>query len=215
MKKLVIMFLALLSLTPSMGQEDKDHNFDVAKNLDVLNVIYKYLDLMYVDTLDANEVIGNGINAMLRSLDPYTAYYPEEKIKDLKFFVKGTYAGIGAIIRYNSQLKRVIIEEPYEGMPAAESGLKRGDIILAIDDEDMTDASQDVVREHLRGEAGTSFMIKILRPSTKKTMKVKITRKTIQTPSVPYNSDTIRSLLWTSEERSGVYQPQLLHRRLF
>jgi carboxyl-terminal processing protease len=180
------MFLALLSLTPSMGQEDKDHNFDVAKNLDVLNVIYKYLDLMYVDTLDANEVIGNGINAMLRSLDPYTAYYPEEKIKDLKFFVKGTYAGIGAIIRYNSQLKRVIIEEPYEGMPAAESGLKRGDIILAIDDEDMTDASQDVVREHLRGEAGTSFMIKILRPSTKKTMKVKITRKTIQTPSVPY-----------------------------
>lgn len=186
MKKLVIIFLALLSLTPSMGQEDKDHNFDVAKNLDVLNVIYKYLDLMYVDTLDANEVIGNGINAMLRSLDPYTAYYPEEKIKDLKFFVKGTYAGIGAIIRYNSQLKRVIIEEPYEGMPAAESGLKRGDIILAIDDEDMTDASQDVVREHLRGEAGTSFMIKILRPSTKKTMKVKITRKTIQTPSVPY-----------------------------
>ncbi len=186
MKKLVIMFLALLSLTPSMGQEDKDHNFDVAKNLDVLNVIYKYLDLMYVDTLDANEVIGNGINAMLRSLDPYTAYYPEEKIKDLKFFVKGIYAGIGAIIRYNSQLKRVIIEEPYEGMPAAESGLKRGDIILAIDDEDMTDASQDVVREHLRGEAGTSFMIKILRPSTKKTMKVKITRKTIQTPSVPY-----------------------------
>ena len=186
MKKLVIMFLALLSLTPSMGQEDKDHNFDVAKNLDVLNVIYKYLDLMYVDTLDANEVIGNGINAMLRSLDPYTAYYPEEKIKDLKFFVKGTYAGIGAIIRYNSQLKRVIIEEPYEGMPAAESGLKRGDIILAIDDEDMTDASQDIVREHLRGEAGTSFMIKILRPSTKKTMKVKITRKTIQTPSVPY-----------------------------
>ena len=186
MKKLVIMFLALLSLTPSMGQEDKDHNFDVAKNLDVLNVIYKYLDLMYVDTLDANEVIGNGINAMLWSLDPYTAYYPEEKIKDLKFFVKGTYAGIGAIIRYNSQLKRVIIEEPYEGMPAAESGLKRGDIILAIDDEDMTDASQDVVREHLRGEAGTSFMIKILRPSTKKTMKVKITRKTIQTPSVPY-----------------------------
>ena len=186
MKKLVIMFLALLSLTPSMGQEDKDHNFDVAKNLDVLNVIYKYLDLMYVDTLDANEVVGNGINAMLRSLDPYTAYYPEEKIKDLKFFVKGTYAGIGAIIRYNSQLKRVIIEEPYEGMPAAESGLKRGDIILAIDDEDMTDASQDVVREHLRGEAGTSFMIKVLRPSTKKTMKVKITRKTIQTPSVPY-----------------------------
>ena len=77
-------------LTAQGWAQDKDHNFDVAKNLDVLNVIYKQLDMMYVDTLKANEVIGNGINAMLRSLDPYTEYYPEEKLKELTFLRTGT-----------------------------------------------------------------------------------------------------------------------------
>ena len=186
MKKNILPIILLFGIIGATAQENTDHDFDVIKNLDVFNVIYKHLDMMYVDTLDANEVIVNGINAMFQSLDPYTTYYPEEKITELKYFVSGSYAGIGSIIRYNSQIKRVIIDEPYEGMPAAEAGLKRGDIILAIDDEDMTNATQDVVSQHLRGEAGTTFVIKILRPSTGKTMKMKITRKTIQSPSVPY-----------------------------
>ncbi len=186
MRKFIIPILLLLGICDATAQENTDHDFDVIKNLDVFNIIYKHLDMMYVDTLDANEVIGNGINAMFQSLDPYTSYYPEDKLTDLKYFVSGSYAGIGSIIRYNSQINRVIIDEPYEGMPAAEAGLKRGDIILAIDDEDMTKVSQDIVSQRLRGEAGSTFVIKVLRPSTGKTMKMKITRKTIQTPSVPY-----------------------------
>jgi carboxyl-terminal processing protease len=110
----------------------------VAKNLDIFNTIYKNLDLMYVDTLDANEVIGNGINAMLGSLDPYTEYYPEDKVKDLKMMITGKYAGIGALVRYNQKIKRVVIDEPYENMPCCKVGLKKGDIILAIDDTTMT-----------------------------------------------------------------------------
>ena len=164
----------------------KDHSFEVTKNLEILNEIYQRLDLMYVDTLEANEVIGDGINSMLQSLDPYTVYYPEEKLKEFKYFLSGSYAGIGSIIKYNYQIGRVVIDEPYEGMPAAEAGLKRGDIILAVDDIDMTDKAQDFVSEHLRGEPGTSFILKIKRPSTGKTMKMKITRRAIQTPSVPF-----------------------------
>ena len=80
------------------AQKQKNHNFEVAKNLDIFNNIYKHLDLMYVDTLNPKEVIGNGINAMLRSLDPYTEYYPEDKTKDLKmmspFFSPTSAAGI-------------------------------------------------------------------------------------------------------------------------
>ncbi len=184
MKKLLICML--LTLTAQGWAQDKDHNFDVAKNLDVLNVIYKQLDMMYVDTLKASEVIGNGINAMLRSLDPYTEYYPEEKLKELTFLRTGTYAGIGSIIRYDFNRKRVVISEPYEGMPAAEVGLRKGDIILSIDDSVMTDKKNEYVSERLRGEAGTTFMLKILRPSTGKTMKFKITRRAIQTPAIPY-----------------------------
>jgi len=186
MKKTLFCILFLGFAFTATAQEDKDHNFTVAKNLDVLNVIYKHLDLMYVDSLNGNEVIGNGINAMLQSLDPYTVYYPEEKVKELKFMITGKYGGIGSVIRYNNHLKRVIIDQPYEHMPAAEVGLKKGDIILSIDDKDMTHKDQEYVSNHLRGDPGTSFILKIKRPSTGKVMKMKITRRAIQTPAVPY-----------------------------
>ena len=186
MKKTLFCILFLGFAFTATAQEDKDHNFTVAKNLDVLNVIYKHLDLMYVDSLNGNEVIGNGINAMLQSLDPYTVYYPEEKVKELKFMITGKYGGIGSVIRYNNQLKRVIIDQPYEHMPAAEVGLKKGDIILSIDDKDMTHKDQEYVSNQLRGDPGTSFILKIKRPSTGKVMKMKITRRAIQTPAVPY-----------------------------
>ena len=66
--------------------------------------------MLYVDTLNANDVVGTAINAMLRSLDPYTVYYPEQDVKNLNTMVTGKYAGIGAIIKYNLQLKRVVID---------------------------------------------------------------------------------------------------------
>ncbi len=187
-----IMTIALACMTmltvgaQESGKKSKDHNFEVAKNLDIFNNIYKNLDLMYVDTLNAAEVIGTGINAMLRSLDPYTEYYPEENTKDLKMMLTGKYAGMGALIRYNQKLKRVIVDEPYEGMPAAEAGLRKGDIILSIDDSVMTDKNVSHVSSCLRGDAGTSFILKIKRPSTDKTMDIKITRKSIKLPEIPY-----------------------------
>lgn len=187
MKKLLMLVALVLGLSPSASaQKSKDHNFEVAKNLDIFNSIYKYLDLMYVDTLDANEVIGNGINAMLRSLDPYTEYYPEDKSKDLKMMLTGKYAGIGSVIRYNQKLKRVVIEEPYEGMPATEVGLKKGDIILSIDDSVMTDKTVSDVSEKLRGDAGTTFVLKVFRPTTNEEMSFKVTRKNIKLPEIPY-----------------------------
>ena len=186
--KLRIVSLILLScLTMQVSAQDvKNHNLEVAKNLEIFNAIYKNLDLMYVDTLDANTVIGTGINAMLRSLDPYTEYYPEEKQKDLKLLMTGKYAGIGALVRYHQKLKRVVIEEPYAGMPAAEIGLKKGDIILQIDDTLMTDKTVSYVSEHLRGDAGTTFVLKIQRPSTGKKMTFKITRRSIKMPEITY-----------------------------
>ena len=69
MKKILISLLVLLLAAPVSAQVDKDHDFKVAKNMDIFNSIYKNLDLMYVDTLDADEVVGNGVNAMLASLD--------------------------------------------------------------------------------------------------------------------------------------------------
>ncbi|MFC2657481.1 MAG: S41 family peptidase [Segatella sp.] len=185
MRKLLIYIFALLSL-PVAAQSDKDHNFTVAKNLEVFNAIYKNLDLLYVDKLPADTVIGNAVDAMLESLDPYTEYYPQAKGKDLKMLMTGKYAGVGALIRYSPKYKNVFIDEPYENMPAANAGLRKGDLILAIDDLSMEGKTTQFVSDHLRGDAGMTFMIKIRRPSTGKIMKLKITRGAIKMPAVPY-----------------------------
>ena len=185
MKKTTLLAIGFC-LSVAAFSQNEDHNFKVSKNLDVLNVIYKNLDLMYVDTLNADEVVGNGINAMLRSLDPYTVYYPADKSGDLKMMLTGKYAGIGSLIRYNYKLGRVCIDEPYEHMPADEAGLKKGDVILTIDGEDVTRKDNNYVSDHLRGDAGTTFELKIFRPSTGKNLKFKITRRAIQLPAVPY-----------------------------
>lgn len=170
----------------SVHAQNKDHNLEVAKNLEVFNSIYKHLDLLYVDTLNAKEVVGNAINGMLRSLDPYTVYYSEDKTNELRTMLTGKYAGIGSIIRWNSQISNSVIEEPYEGMPAAEAGLRKGDVILSIDGESMKGKDNAYVSDHLRGDAGTTFELKIRRPSTGKEMRFKITCRSIQMPAVPY-----------------------------
>lgn len=178
------MFLAL-SLS-AQAQKNSDHNFEVGKHLDIFNQVYKNLELLYVDTLDPKGTIGTGINAMLRSLDPYTEYYAQDETKDLRLMLTGKYAGIGALIRKHQKLDRVVIDEPYANMPAAEVGLKKGDVILSIDDSMMTDKTVTFVSEHLRGEPGTSFLLKVMRPSTGKLMSFKITRRNIKLPELPY-----------------------------
>ena len=182
----MLMIGALGTLLPVLAQESQDHDFETSKNLEIFNAIYRNLDMAYVDTLSAGQTIGTGINAMLQSLDPYTVYYPAEKVSELKASLTGKYAGIGALIRYNAKLKRVVVDEPYQDTPAAEAGLKKGDIILSIDDTTMTDKDVTYVSSHLRGDAGTTFLLKIQRPTTGKILQKRITRRAIQFPSIPY-----------------------------
>ena len=186
MKKILFFIFSVLASLSAAAQNTSDHNFSVAKNLDIFNAIYRNLDLMYVDTLDADKAVGTAIRAMLGSLDPYTEYYPEDKAGEYKQMLTGKYAGIGSIISYSFTRKRVVINEPYEGMPAAEAGLKKGDIILSIDGESMEGKTTSYVSDHLRGDAGTTMVLKIERPSTGKKMTLKVQRRAIQMSYLPY-----------------------------
>lgn len=196
---IALLLLLLPSLTIAQEKDTpaaKNHNLEVGKNLDIFNNAFRNLDMFYVDTLNPEQTITSAIKGMMRSLDPYTEYYPENETKNLQQMITGKYAGIGSIIKYHSGRKRVVIDEPYAGMPAAEAGLKKGDIILSIDDSTMTDKNTSYVSSHLRGDAGTSFILKVLRPAAGQSskaknvkgqeLKFKITRRNIKLPELPY-----------------------------
>ena len=174
--------------------KEDDRNFQIVKSLDVFNSVFKELDMFYVDSIDPKEVVEYGIRAMLAKTDPYTEYYPEED-NTLKEMTTGKFGGIGSVIRFYNPRKRVAIIEPSEGHPAAEAGLKAGDIILEINGKEMVQEDRtpneltNFVSEHLRGDPGTLCVIKVDRPTSDSTyvpMEFKITRGTIRTNPVPY-----------------------------
>ncbi|MBS1436304.1 MAG: S41 family peptidase [Bacteroides sp.] len=183
----------MLGMGMTSFKED-DRNFQISKNLDIFNSIFKELDMFYVDTVNAEKMIQTGVEGMLSLTDPYTEYYPEEEVSSLKEMTTGKYGGIGAAIRYYEAKDRIAVVEPTEGMPAAEAGVKAGDIILSVGGKEMVRGDMkpqefsSKVSEALRGEPGTSFVLKVLRPlkNDSTVMEFKITRKNIRTNPVPY-----------------------------
>ena len=163
-----------------------DRSFQLAKNLDIFNSIVKELDMFYVDTINPDKTVREGIDAMLYSLDPYTEYYPEDDQSELEQMLKNSYGGIGSIITWNTKLKRSMIAEPYEGMPAAVVGLKAGDVLMEIDGKDLMGKNNQEVSEMLRGQVGTSFKLKVQRPGAEKPLEFDIVRRSIQLPLIPY-----------------------------
>lgn len=192
MKSLLCAALTVMLTLPAAAQNN--NNFEIAKNLDIFNALYRELNTYYVDTLDANRSITTAIDAMLNEVDPYTEYFPYDKQKELEQMSTGfKYAGIGALIRYDKSVDRCCIDEPYEGMPALEAGLQAGDVILSIDGKDTglrgkqeLSAYTKSVSDALRGEAGTTFVLKIQRPGTSRPMELNITRRNITFPVITY-----------------------------
>ncbi len=115
----MVMLLGLYSFN------DDKRNFEVIKNLDIFYTLFREVNSYYVDETNPEELITEGINNMLESLDPYTTYIPESDMEDFRFMTTGEYAGIGSLISKKGEY--VVIAEPYEGFPAAKAGLKAGD----------------------------------------------------------------------------------------
>lgn len=171
------------SIKTGKGLQEKEYS-SIMKSIDVFSAVLKELDLFYVDTVDVEKAMQVGVEAMLNSLDPYTTYIPEEMMDDFKLMTTGEYAGVGAIIAYKDG--RVVINELYEGLPAAKAGLKVGDVILGIDNDDVTKFSVAQVSERLRGLHGSEILITVQRPGDDKSHKIRVVRENIHINSVPY-----------------------------
>ena len=167
-----------IGVLPLRAQQPKtESRFEVSKQLEILNALVKEVEMFYVDSVETEKMVRRGIDAMLKGLDPYTEYYPEQESDNMKLLVTGEYGGVGAYIRARDG--GVIITEPFEGMPAAKAGLKAGDRILMIDTVDVRKATTERVSELLKGTPNSKVMLKIERKGEKKPLKVEVTRKQV------------------------------------
>jgi carboxyl-terminal processing protease len=192
MKKLLLLPALLLAL--SLMAESKTTRID--KNLTIYTDVMRQLDINYVDTLNYDELIKTSINAMLRQVDPYTIYIPESEDDDLRMMTTGKYGGIGAIIMQRDS--NVYVSDPYEHMPAAESGLMAGDRFVKVDDLECHGKTTKEVSDRLRGKPGTTLTITVERDSALITKEIR--RREIHLPAVSYATtlnDTVGYILFS------------------
>ena len=182
-KTLTITLLAFFAMSSAgLRAQNSDRSFEIAKNLEIFSSVYKQLNLNYVDDVDPGKTIKVAIDAMLGSLDPYTNYFPESDIEDVKLQLLGEYGGVGAMIMQRGD--SILISEPYKGLPADEAGLKAGDRILEVNGESTKGKKTPDVSSAMRGQAGTTVTLKLERDG--KTFERTLTRREIKLPNVPY-----------------------------
>ncbi len=176
----------LVLITVSFGMvaynSVSDNYFEISKNLDIFVNLYKQLNIYYVDETNPGELMKTGIDAMLKSLDPYTVYIPEADIEDYRFMTTGQYGGIGSLIRRKDDF--VVLAEPYEGFPAFKAGLIAGDVILSIDGHDVKGKNTGEISKLLKGQAKTDVNLVIDRYGEK--IEKTLTRENIKIKDVPY-----------------------------
>lgn len=175
--------VGLLLLT-AFSSTSQSNNFEVIRSLEQLDQIYEHLEKYYVDDIKTGNLSKVAFDAMLRELDPYTVYYHESNIEDYQLMTTGQYGGIGALIRKKDEF--VYIAEPYEGNPAANSGLKAGDKILSIDGKSMESKSSEDVSNALKGPKGTTIKVEVERINGEQ-KTISVTRDEIKLPDVPYS----------------------------
>jgi carboxyl-terminal processing protease len=178
MLALTVVCGALLSATFS------DEFFEISKNMEIFTSVYKELNIYYVDGTKPGALMKTGIDAMLKSLDPYTVYYPESKIEEAMFMQTGQYGGIGTLV--NTIEGKITITEPYEGYAAVKSGLIAGDVVLKINGKSVEGKRHDEVTDQLTGQPGSEVELTIQRPGEAQPRAVKIKREEIKIKDVPY-----------------------------
>jgi len=185
-KKIKITLVAISVLLASfLSVSFTDNYFEIAKNLDIFTSLYKELNTYYVDETDPGKLMKKGIDAMLKSLDPYTTYIPESEIEDFRFTTTGQYGGIGAIITKRGDY--VFISEPYEGFPAFKAGLMAGDKILEINGVAAKGKTTEEVSKVLKGQPNTSVTLLMERKNLDKPFEVSFDREKVTVKSVPYS----------------------------
>lgn len=185
-KKNIKKWVAALSLGAAIiiGVSYTPDYFEISKNLDIFNAVYRELNIAYVDETKPGQLMKTSIDAMLGSLDPYTVYYTENDIEDFRFITTGEYGGIGAQV--NDIDGKIIIGDPYEGFAAYKAGMRAGDQVIGVNGINVEGKRSDEISSLLKGNAGTPIKLKIIKVGQTTPTELSLVREEIKTKAVPY-----------------------------
>jgi len=181
-KKLKVLFLLPIVFLMTSSQKTDPNYFEISKNLKLVASIYEKINNYYVDEILPGRVMKKGIDAMLKSLDPYTVYISEAQIEDFRFATTGEYGGIGASIKKTNN--KTLISELYENSPAFKSGLVPGDEIQTIDGVEVDNKTLEAIGSLLKGPAESTIKLEIKRAN--QILEKLVKREKIQIPAVNF-----------------------------
>ena len=204
MKKYIMAasLIGVFSISASVSNNDK--LFEILKNIEIFTNVYNELTTQYVDDLDPNTLMKTGIDAMMKSLDPYTVYYSESQMASYRLSSEGAYSGLGG---QSADIDgKVTIVELYENGPALKAGLLVGDQVIAVNGKSASGKSYEEVLQVIRGVPGTDVRLTVNRPASNETIDVTLTRSRIDVPNVPYSgfvSDDVGYIALTTFTRNA------------
>ena len=184
MRRLLFLLGLPLVLVVVVAASVKDDYFEMSKQLEIMQSAFRELNLFYVDELAPGELMETGIKAMLAKLDPYTRYFPETKMEDVRFMQTGEYGGVGASIETRNG--QTIVVDLLEGEPAEQAGLQLGDVVMRVNGRDLAGLDQNQIGDLLQGATGTDVTVDIQRPGTREILTFELQRQKVKVPDVPY-----------------------------
>ena len=184
MRRLLFLLGLPLVLVVVVAASVKDDYFEMSKQLEIMQSAFRELNLFYVDELAPGELMETGIKAMLAQLDPYTRYFPETKMEDVRFMQTGEYGGVGASIETRNG--QTIVVDLLEGEPAEQAGLQLGDVVMRVNGRDLAGLDQNQIGDLLQGATGTDVTVDIQRPGTREILTFELQRQKVKVPDVPY-----------------------------
>ena len=185
MKRISIIVAAAMAFFAVQTASAQSKGFKLGQWKEIHNSVVKELNNSYVDSLPVDRMMRASIDAMLKELDPYTIYIPEEENEDLQMMLSNTYGGIGAII-HKPDGTNVTINEPYADSPASKSGLRCGDEIVAIDGVLTKDLKIKESTDRMKGKPGTTVVFTVKKGLTGEIVEVPVVRERIHMPDVEY-----------------------------
>ena len=176
---ILIMFFNILINNSHLYSKNLDELYE---KIDLFSEVLETIKQEYVDEVKQTEVIDSAINGALQSLDPYSAYMSPKSFKGMQTDTKGEFGGLGIEIGMESGVIKVIT--PIDDTPASNAGIKSGDYIVRINEEQVQGKSLTEAVELMRGPVGSEILLTVRRKNNKKALEFKIIRAVIEVKSV-------------------------------